>query len=175
MPIAVLAGEDGTIFQPNVITVPSGTVLNGATSVSQILTTPVVDGVTYSAANDRQVITEVVTLSGAAIHAGVVAIWVAPAASIIKRVIINITTASTGASTLDVGYTATNATTASDTLLDGVSGTPSAIFDSMDAALDSGANAKAQLAANAKWITISEASGDTTGLVGRAYIEYVLV
>lgn len=142
------------------------------TLTAKSLTTPVIDGVTYSAANDKQQIVTTVTLSGATIHAGVFTAWTAPAAAIVDRLEMNITTASTGASTLDCGYTAVSATTSSDTMLDGVSGTPAALFDSMNAALDSGANAKAQLAASAKWITCAEASGDVTGLVGKLYVYY---
>jgi len=149
--------------------------LTGATMTGARLTTPIIDGVTQSAANDRQVITEMVAIDGAALHAANLTLWTAPAAALILRVVLNITTASTGASTIDIGYTATTATTTSDTLLDGVSGTPAAVFDSMNAALDSGANAKAQLAASGKWITADEASGDTTGMVAVAYIQYVLV
>lgn len=155
----------------------TGATLTGATTIGAgaSLTTPTIDGVTMSAANDRQIITEVVTISGDALHAANLTLWTAPAAALILRVILNVTTASTGASTIDIGYTATTATTSSDTLLDGVSGTPAAVFDSMNAALDSGANAKAQLAASGKWITADEASGDTTGMVAVAYIQYVLV
>lgn len=123
---------------------------------------------------DRAIKCDVVAISGTALHAANLTLWTAPADAIIHRVVLDITTASTGASTIDIGYTATTATTTSDTLLDGISGTPAAVFDSMNAALDSGANAKAQKAASGKWITADEASGDTTGLVANAYIFYVL-
>jgi hypothetical protein len=161
-------------YQP--VAVNGTLAVSGAiTNTSAVLTTPVIDGVTYSARNNRQVITEVVALSGAAIHAGVVAAWVAPAAALVQRVMCDVTTAATGAATLDVGYTATSASTASDTFLDGIDVNAAvALFDSMNYALDSGANAKAQKAASGKWITVKEASGDTTGLVGNLYIQYVL-
>jgi hypothetical protein len=155
------------------VTIPSG--LLTAPTTSAALTTPVIDGVTYSAANKRQVIWDVVAISGTALHSANLTIWTAPAAAIILRVILNITTQSTGASTLDIGYTASTATTSSDTLLDGVSGASVAMFDSGDAALDSAANTKAQLAASGKWITADEASGDSTALVGNIYIAYMLV
>lgn len=158
--IAVVTGDDGIPLRP---------------LVSAPLTTPIIDGVAQSALNDRQIITEVVAINGTALHAANLTLWTAPAAAIIMRVILDITTQSTGASTIDIGYTATTATTSSDTLLDGVSGAAVATFDSMNAALDSGANAKAQLAASAKWITADEASGDTTALVGSVYIQYVLI
>lgn len=114
-----------------------------------------------------------VPLSGTAIHTASTN-WQNPelGSIMITRVVLNITTASTGASTLDIGYTPTSATTTSDTFLDGVSGTPAAVFDSADAGLDSGANDAAQIAAAGKWVTFNQATGDTTGLIGNAYIFY---
>jgi hypothetical protein len=132
---------------------------------------PVVNGAPTSTA----VKTAQQAISGDLLHAGNLA-WTNPetVTIIILRVILNITTASTGASTIDVGVTATSATTTSDTLLDGVSGTPAAVFDSMNAALDSGANAKAQSLVAAKWVTLDEASGDTSGMVATLTVQYVL-
>ena len=118
-----------------------------------------------------------VPLDGATINAatgGVVA-WQIPSASaiLIERVIIDITTVATGACTLDIGYTATSAATSSDTLLDGIdANAATAVFDSMNAALDSGANALAQKGAAGKWITVDEKTGDATGLVANLYIYY---
>lgn len=136
-------------------------------------------GTTYKeiptvASTQRKMITDVVAISGTALHSANLTIWTAPANAIVTRVILDITTQSTGASTIDIGYTATTATTSSDTFLDGVSGAAVAQFDSMNAALDSGANAKAQNAASGKWITADEASGDTTALVGNVYIQYFI-
>ena len=111
-------------------------------------------------------------VSGDALHATNLTAWTAPSAAVILRVWLNITTPSTGASTIDCGYTATTATTSSDTLLDGVSGASAALFDSMNAALDTGTNAEAQLAESGKWITLDEASGDTSGMVATLYVEY---
>ncbi len=176
MPIAVLAGNDGVIFQPPLLNFPSPAFSGTVTGTYTLGGTPTITNPVISdGAATRFVKTEVATLSGAAIQAGVTAQWVAPAAAVILRVWLDITTASTGASTIDVGYTATDATTTSDTLFDGVSGTPAALFDSMNATLDSGANAKAQKAASGKWITITSASGDTTGLVGKLYVQYALI
>lgn len=155
-------------------TYASATLTSATLGAGAILATPVIDGVTQSALNDRQVITEVFALTGAALHAAVQTAVTFPAAAVILRAWLDITTASTGASTIDVGYTATTSTTASDTLLDGVSGTPAAIFDSMNAALDSGANALAQKAASGKWVTVKEATGDVTGMVANLYVQYVL-
>jgi hypothetical protein len=92
------------------------------------------------------------------------------------RAVLDLTTASTGACTLDVGVTETSATTTSDTLLDGIDANAgTGVFDSMDAALDSGANAKAQKLAAAKWVSIDEKTGDATGLVAKLYIQYVVI
>jgi len=121
---------------------------------------------------DRGLKIAVKTLSGATIHAGVDA-WQNPEAGsiIITRVVIDRTTKSTGASSLDVGTTAVSATTASDNLLDGlVSSATEATEDNIN---DAGVNGKArQKLASAKWVTFKEASGDMTGLVGKAYIHY---
>ena len=118
-------------------------------------------------------------LTGAAVHAGTggVVAWQNPetTAIIILRVILDITTASSGACTLDVGVTATNATTTSDTLLDGIDATAVVVSDSMNAALDTGANALAQKLAAGKWITIDEKTGDATGLVATLFIQYITV
>jgi hypothetical protein len=140
-----------------------------------VLTTPVIDGVQYSALNDRQIVTVAFAVDGAALHAANLTALTFPAAAVILRVLLDVTTVSTGASTIDVGYTAVSATTSSDTLLDGVDGNAAiALFDSMDASLDLGANAHAQKAVSGKWITLDEASGDTTGLVATLYIQYIL-
>lgn len=148
----------------------TGTIAAGCTITSPTIVNPTISDGTLT----RFTQTVVFPLVGATIQAGVTTAWTAPAGSIVTRVVADITTASTGASTLDVGYTASTATTTSDTFLDGISGTPAALFDSMNAALDSGANAKAQKAASGKWITVTSASGDTTGLVGNLYISYYL-
>lgn len=148
--------------------------INGNLTVSGTITDG--SGLASSSLNDRQVITEVVSISGAALHAANLTLWTAPAAAYILRVLLHVQTVATGACTVDIGYTAASATTSSDTLLDGVDVNAAiAVFDSMNAALDSGANAKAQLAASGKWITADEASGDATGLVAQAIIQYILV
>lgn len=157
------------------VTTSATQTLTGKTLTSAAFTTPVIDGVTYSAANKRQIITDIVAVSGTALHAANLTLWTAPAKAIILRALFEITTVSTGASTIDIGYTATTATTTSNTLFDGIDGaSATGLFDSMDAALASGANAHAQLAASAKWITADEASGDTTGLVGVFTVQYIL-
>lgn len=124
---------------------------------------------------DRAIKCDVVAISGAALQAANLTLWTAPADCIVLAVLLDVTTVSTGACTVDIGYTATTSTTSSDTFLDGVDvNAATALFDSRNHALDSGANAKAQKAASGKWITADSASGDATGLVANAYIFYVL-
>jgi len=129
---------------------------------------------------DRGVKTAVVSLTGAAIHAGTggVVAWQNPEAGsiLVLRVVLNLTTVATGACTLDVGVTPTSATTTSDTLLDGVDANAAiGVFDSMDPLLDTSANAHAQLLASGKWVTIDEKTGDATGLVAKLYIQYIVI
>lgn len=186
MPILREGGGSPLDFRndrPQVVNTPAQATVNvvdttaSQTLTNKTLTTPVIDGVTYGA-TDRQVRIAVYNMVGATIRAGtggVVAAFTAPADCIIRRVIMDITTVSTAACTLDVGVTETSATTTSDTLLDGIDvNTANITADSMDASLDTGANAHAQRLSSAKWITIDEKTGDATGLVGKLYVEYIL-
>jgi len=102
---------------------------------------------------------------------------------IIHRVIVDVTTISTGAATLDIGTTATNATTLSDNMLDGLdvhSGT--GCFDGsytslLDGGVANGTNGRgSQKLATGKWLTGSSVGGSAlTGLVGNVYIYYTVV
>lgn len=116
-----------------------------------------------------------VALAAADTGGGVLA-WANPesVSIIITRVVIDVTTKSTGACTLDIGTTETNATTSSDTLLDGVDvGTAAGTFDNIE---DQGTNGTSrQKLASGKWVTASKASGAAAGLVGYAYIHYNLL
>ncbi|HEX7334227.1 MAG TPA: hypothetical protein VF290_22165 [Pyrinomonadaceae bacterium] len=111
-------------------------------------------------------------LTGAALHAANLS-WQNPEATaiIITRIVLDRTTKSTGASTIDIGTTAVSATTSSDNLIDGVdSGAAEGVEDNIN---DAGTNGKArQKLAAGKWVTFDEASGDVTGLVANAYIHY---
>lgn len=123
--------------------------------------------------------TAVMQINGTALHGATSGIqaWQNPeaVAIIIQRCLLDVTTVATGACTIDVGYTATSAATTSDTLLDGIDANAAIILaDSMNAALDSGANALAQKAAIGKWVTIDEKTGDATGMVATLYIQYIL-
>ena len=100
--------------------------------------------------------------------------WVNPEAGsiLVTRLTLDVTTASSGACTVDCGYTAVSATTTSDTLIDGKSIATAGVFDNIE---DQGTNGKATVkAATGKWIT-GTTSADATGLVGFAYIHYVNV
>lgn len=90
----------------------------------------------------------------------------------ITRIGLDITTASTGASTIDIG-TGTTATTSNDTLIDGLSGTPAGLFDNTKNIGTNGVGMK-KLAAGS-YVTGSQATGDTTGLIGDVFIEYIAV
>lgn len=169
--------EDFREFNPQedaqvVATAATGTAK--ADAVNAVLTTPTVDGVLYSVLNKRQIVTTAFAITGAALHAANLTAVTFPAAAIILRAVLDVTTKSTGAATVDIGYATVSATTASDTLLDGIDvGTAAALFDSMNAALDTGTNAFAQKAVSGKFVTVHE-NADTTGMVAILYVEYIL-
>lgn len=114
-----------------------------------------------------------VALGNAADTGGAIIAWQNPEATsiIISRIEINLTTVATGACTADFGTTATNATTSSDNLIDGVDlNAAIGVFDNIT---DKGTNGKSrQLLASGKWVTGSRASGAVAGLAGYAYIFY---
>lgn len=88
----------------------------------------------------------------------------------ITRAIVYLTTAATGAATLNVGVAA-NATTSSDNLIDGVDA--NAATGAFDNLKNAGSNGKGgQLWGVTEYVTASEASGDTTGLEGYLCLEY---
>lgn len=96
------------------------------------------------------------------------------AAIIVQRVLLDVTTVATAACTVDIGTTATNATTSSDNLIDGVDvNAATGVFDNITSAGSSG-KSKQKLAAG-KWVTGSKASGASAGLVGFVYIEYIVI
>jgi len=86
---------------------------------------------------------------------------------IIYLAILNITTASTGASTMDVGV-GSGATTSYDNLIDGHSGATAGVFAAK------GTNGLfVKLWVSTEYLTVSEASGDVTGLAGELLIKFV--
>jgi len=94
---------------------------------------------------------------------------------IITNVQLYATTVSSGASTIDVGTTATSATTTSDNIFDGLDGTTTApvLYSMVDPALDSAANVNPKTLASGKWITVDSKTGDLTGFVGDLYVYYI--
>lgn len=149
----------------------AGTLLTGTATVFNRITTAF-GTVTF----DRVPKIATVTLTGVvATTGGGVGGWTNPEAGsiMIKRVLVNITTKSTGAANLAVGSTATNITTSSNNLLDALDvGTAAVLADNIT---DKGSAGKSrQLLATGKFVTFT-GSADTSGLVGVAYIEYVKV
>ena len=128
-----------------------------------------------SVAYDRAVKVARVALAAVDTGGGVVS-WQNPEASaiIVQRVILDVTTKSTAACTLDVGTTATSATTSSNNLMTALDvGTAAGVFDNFG---DAGASGKfKQKLAAGKWVTASKASGASAGIVGFAYIQYVVI
>lgn len=101
--------------------------------------------------------------------------WAAPYDCFVDRVIVDVTTVSTGAANVDAGSTAVSATTLSDNLIDGADiHTATGAFDNY---VNHGTNGLAMVrVARGKWVTGStEAAADPTGLVGNAYIHAIEV
>lgn len=106
--------------------------------------------------------------------AGGVFAWANPAGAsiIVTNVVVNVTTASSGACTLDVGIAA-DAVTSNDTFIDGVS---VAATGAKDVIKDAGTNGVAcQQVTSSQYITASKATGATSGLAGFAYIYWHVV
>ena len=100
--------------------------------------------------------------------------WANPEAGaiLVQHVVLNVTTKTTGACSIDVGTTATNATTSSDTLIDGKDiAAATGIFTNDESA---GTNGKPfKRLASGKWVTGSMvAGGATAGLAGTYEIYY---
>jgi hypothetical protein len=92
---------------------------------------------------------------------------------IVTRLELDATAQSSGACTVDIGTTATGATTSSDNLIDGLSVAAAGLFSNLK---NPGANGKPdQRLAAGKWVTASVASGASAGLAGFAYLHYVPV
>lgn len=90
---------------------------------------------------------------------------------VITRFILNISTKSTGAASVDAGVAA-NGSTSSDTLIDGLSVATAGVYDNV---VNGGTSGKAlQKWGASQYITIT-ASATTAGMVGTAIIEYLLL
>lgn len=92
---------------------------------------------------------------------------------IVTRLVLDVTTKSTAACTLDGGIAAA-ATTVADDLIDGLDvNAATGVFDNID---DQGTNGQSVV----KWgsdefLTISKKTGAAAGLAGYAYVEYIRV
>lgn len=91
---------------------------------------------------------------------------------IVTGVVLNVTTASSGACTLDIGFAATSIL--ADNLIDGLD--VNAAVGVFDSTIEKGTNgAGAVLVADDEYVTGSMASGAAAGLAGFAYITYMVV
>jgi hypothetical protein len=92
---------------------------------------------------------------------------------IVKRLILDITTKTTAACTIDAGV-GSGPSTSYDNLIDGLDANAAAgVFDNVE---DQGTNGKSSVRWESDgYLTISEKTGAIAGLVGNAYIEYVRV
>lgn len=88
---------------------------------------------------------------------------------IITRCVLDITTKSTGAATVDAGVHATGASSA-DNLIDGKSVAAAGVFDNIT---DAGTNGKAAVRWPAGQYVVITASATTAGMVGNAHIQFV--
>jgi hypothetical protein len=122
--------------------------------------------------NDRSVKVKIIPLTAVDTAGGVFA-FSPGVAAIVTRVIVNVTTKTTGACTLDVGIAA-NGTTLNDTLIDGLDiNTAVGEFCNLK---NAGTNGLAsQRMTSTQYVTGSVASGASAGLVGYAYIEYIAI
>lgn len=87
---------------------------------------------------------------------------------IVTRLILDVTTASTGAAAVDAGIAA-NGSTSADNLIDGASVATIGVLDNIE---DGGTNGQAVYKWGASQYLTITASADATGLVANAYIEY---
>lgn len=78
--------------------------------------------------------------------------------------VLDVTTASSGACTVSVGYTVTSGTTLSSTLINGQTTASAGTFNS---------GAKSIVWPSGKWVTASVASGASAGIVGYLYVDVV--
>jgi hypothetical protein len=119
-----------------------------------------------------------VAVNGTTLHAaanGILNLFTNPEAGsiLITRAILAVTTAATGAATVDIGTNSTTLTT-SDNLLDGVDvNTATGVFDNT---VSGGTNGKGgQVLATGKFVTIDEKTGDTTGMVATFVMDYIVL
>lgn len=102
--------------------------------------------------------------------------WQNPEAGsiLIVGITLRVTTIATSAGTVSAGTTAVNATTLSANLIDTVDvHSATGLFNNIEEHGTLG-KSKQELAAG-KWITGSKASGALAGLIGSAFIEYIVI
>ena len=92
-------------------------------------------------------------------------------AVIVTGIYLDVTTASSGAATVDAGIAA-NGTTSADNLIDGASVASIAVVSNRD---NAGTNGKQALRWNSDQFLTITASATTAGMVGTAYVTYVRV
>lgn len=110
------------------------------------------------------------TVTGAAGSSGVFASFPNPFGQsvLVLSTVLEITTQSTGASTLDIGVAA-DGTTSNDTQIDGLSGAAAGVFNSNK---NKGTNGgAAQRWGAAQFLNVAEASGNVDALVATLYAE----
>lgn len=123
----------------------------------------------------KQSVTVRVALASAADTGGAVLAWLNPtgASILVTRVVFDVTTAATGAATIDVGVAA-NATTSNDTIMDGLD--VNAAIGTFDNIENQGTNGKSVVkVTSTQYVTASRASGAVAGMVGFAYITYHVI
>jgi hypothetical protein len=86
---------------------------------------------------------------------------------VITSAVLDVTTQSSGAATVDIGVGA-DATTSNDGLIDGLSVAAAGIFNNEDGAGTNGRSA--QRWTSSTFLNVAEASGDVSGLVGNLYV-----
>lgn len=122
--------------------------------------------------NESPVYTKTITINQAtAVATGVFNSTLNPfgADVLILGVTLRITTASTGASTADIGVAA-DATTVSDTLIDNLSLAATGLFTNAE---DAGTNGEVtSVWGSTQYLNVAEASGDVAGVVGTLIVQY---
>lgn len=172
-PSVVAIRQDGNMQVPsgNFIEVGNGAAINlDAGSTLNFQGSPIIQG----AAFNRNEKTVAIVLTGGVDTGGGIGVWqnLEIGNVQINGALLYVSTVATGACSLIIGTTATNATTTSNNLLDTID-VHSAIglFDNFT---DKGTNGKSrQTLATGKWVTVSTASGASAGLVGILYITYI--
>lgn len=165
-------GDEQVIASGGTQTVESGGVVD--LEAGGILRFPEMD---ITAGTDRVVKVAKVALAAETGAGGVLA-WENPESSaiLVQRIMFDVTTPADGSATIDVGVAA-DGTTSDDTLIDGADiGAAAGVFDNID---DQGTNGESKLRLDENGGTTAfvtgTASADPAGLVGNAYIEYVVV